>query len=532
MRFYGLQSAGIPVWMRALLLCLLSSCAFAGDTPQTIWFSALTTDTHTVTALASSGLEVSFVSSTPDVCKVSYTYLFGGLMPRFPYWAFQIVGLGKCSVTASQAGDSTYAAAAPVTRMLSIPAPLPQTIQFPPMVDVTFGQVYVGLSASATSGLPVSYASLTPTVCASSFYVDGSAGIHSPDLIILAPDVCSVAAAQSGNAAWLAAPTVTQSFTIKAGSGTSQAITFPPPGNATFGQTSTIPLNATASSGLPVSFASNSPAVCSVSGVNATILGVGACYITASQPGNASYNAAAPVVQSINVAPAQATDVSINHLESAIYGVQYSPGSLFSIYGSFMASGTVNATAPLPLSSNGTVVTFNGSPCPLLYVSATQINAQVPAEAFPGPATVAVSYNGTSASATIQVIAASPGFFTANGLAIAQHEDYSFVTIANPARAGEIVTFYGTGIGPVSPAVASGQPAPGSPNLAVSTTTYSATIGGTNARVNFLGLTPTLTGVMQLNLQVPAEIPSGLLPMVLTINGVSSAGVTIPVGEQ
>jgi uncharacterized protein (TIGR03437 family) len=61
---------------------------------------------------------------------------------------------------------------------------------------------------------------------------------------------------------------------------------------------------------------------------------------------------------------------------------------------------------------------------------------------------------------------------------------------------------------------------------------YSATLGGTNAPVNFLGLTPTLAGVMQLNLQVPAEIPSGLLPMVLTINGVSSVGVTIPVDGQ
>ena len=419
-----------------------------------------------------------------------------------------------------------------MTQTLSIPAPLAQTIQFPLIADINFGQAYVGLNASATSGLPVSYASLTPSVCASSVYVDGSAGIDEPDLIILTTGVCSIAATQAGNAVWLAAPAVTQSFTIKAASGTSQTITFLPPGNVTFGQTSTVPLKATTSSGLPLSFASNSPAVCSVSGASATIVGVCACDITATQPGNASYNAAAPVTQSFNVAPAHATDVSINYLESATNGVQYSPGSLFSIYGSFMASGTVNNTAPLPLSSNGTAVTFNGSACPLLYVSAKQINAQVPAEAAPGPATVAVSYNGTSASATMQVIAASPGFFTANGLAIAQHEDYGFVTIANPARAGEIVTFYGTGIGSVSPAVASGQPAPGSPNLAVSTTTYSAAIGGTNAPVNFLGLTPTLAGVMQLNLQVPAEIPSGLLPIVLTINGVSSAGVTIPVDGQ
>jgi uncharacterized protein (TIGR03437 family) len=45
-------------------------------------------------------------------------------------------------------------------------------------------------------------------------------------------------------------------------------------------------------------------------------------------------------------------------------------------------------------------------------------------------------------------------------------------------------------------------------------------------------LTPGLAGVMQLNLQVPAEIPSGFLTMYLTINGVSSFGVMIPVAGQ
>jgi uncharacterized protein (TIGR03437 family) len=527
----NLGDAGITVSMRVLLICLLSSHAFAGNTPQTIAFR-LTTDTHTLTALASSGLGVSFASTTPDVCSVRYTYLFDGVMPRYPFWAFQLVGLGTCSVTALQDGDSTYAAAAPVTQTLSIPARLPQVIQFPAIEDINFGQGYVGLNASATSGLPVSYASLTPAVCGIGGYSDGSAGISALIAGPVAPGVCSVAATQSGNAAWLAAPTVTQSFTIKPVTGISQTITFLPIGNVTFGQTTIIPLSATASSGLPVTFASSSPGVCSVSGASATILSVGECYVTASQPGNASYNAALQAEQFFNVAPAHATDVNINYLRSATGGGGgYSPGSLFSIYGSFMASGTMNVTAPLPLSSNGTVVTFNGIPCPLLYVSATQINAQVPAEAVPGPAGVVVSYNGTSAGATMYVSATSPDFFTDNALAIAQHADYSVVTFANPARTGEIVMFYGTGIGPISPAVASGQLAPSSSNLAVSTATYSATVAGTDAPVSFLGLTPTLAGVMQLNLQIPAAIPSGLLLMVLTIDG-SSAGVTIPVIGQ
>jgi uncharacterized protein (TIGR03437 family) len=66
----------------------------------------------------------------------------------------------------------------------------------------------------------------------------------------------------------------------------------------------------------------------------------------------------------------------------------------------------------------------------------------------------------------------------------------------------------------------------------VSTATYSATIDGIEAPVSFLGLTPGLAGVMQLNLQVPTEIPSGFLTMYLTVNGVTSFGVMIPVAGQ
>jgi uncharacterized protein (TIGR03437 family) len=360
-------------------------------------------------------------------------------------------------------------------------------------------------------------------------------------VVPIAPGVCTIAASQSGNAAWTAAPGVTQSFTITTAPAKKPQVIgvsppnyfYPPLPNVTFGQNATVPLNATASSGLPVSFASNTPAVCSVSVAEAAIVGVGECYITASQPGDATY-AAAHLSFGFNVNPAHPTDVTVNQVLSATRGINFSPGSLFSILGNFMGSGTATGTPPLPLSANGTVVRFNGSPCPLLYVSPTQINAQVPADAAPGLATVAVSYNGTSASATMQVETASPGFFSILGfsIAIAQHADYSSVTAASPARAGEIVTFYGTGIGPVSPAVASGQPAPYPPILAVSTATYSATVNGINAPVSYLGLTPGLAGVMQLNLQIPTEIDSGFLSMYLTINGVTSFGGTIPVAGQ
>jgi uncharacterized repeat protein (TIGR01451 family) len=60
-------------------------------------------------------------------------------------------------------------------------------------------------------------------------------------------------------------------------------------------------LSGTASSGLAVSFASNALKVCTISGSSVTIVGSGGCSITASQGGNASYSAAAPVTQKFTV---------------------------------------------------------------------------------------------------------------------------------------------------------------------------------------------------------------------------------------
>src|SRR6185437_13679032 len=65
------------------------------------------------------------------------------------------------------------------------------------------------------------------------------------------------------------------------------------------------------------------------------------------------------------------------------------PGSLITIFGTNMASGTATATnTPLPLNLNGTVVQIGNSFAPLLFVSPNQINAQVPFEISPGPVSV------------------------------------------------------------------------------------------------------------------------------------------------
>ena len=98
---------------------------------------------------------------------------------------------------------------------------------------------------------------------------------------------------------------------------------------------------------------------------------------------------------------------------------------------------------------------------------------------------------------------------------------------SNPAARGSVISVYLTGIGPVSPAVASGQPAPESP-LAVAQRVVTATVGGIIAHVEFAGLTPDSTGLAQVNLTVPTMQP-GEYPVVVSVGNVASNGPLISV---
>ena len=88
-----------------------------------------------------------------------------------------------------------------------------------------------------------------------------------------------------------------------------------------------------------------------------------------------------------------------------------------------------------------------------------------------------------------------------------------------------MITVFLTGIGPVDNPVATGAGAVASP-LSSATLPKSATIGGANSTVYFLGLTPATAGVAQANLAVPALSP-GTYPVVVTVGGVPSNGVTV-----
>jgi ribosomal protein S5 len=140
----------------------------------------------------------------------------------------------------------------------------------------------VTLSATSTSGLTVSFASITPTVCT----------VSGKTASLLTAGNCYLHALQTGNPDYAAAPIVTQLVVVTP---LSQTITWPAI-TATQYAASTLPLAATASSGLAVAFASTTPTVCTVAGTTASLLTTGTCILKATQTGNAIY-AAAPVLQ-------------------------------------------------------------------------------------------------------------------------------------------------------------------------------------------------------------------------------------------
>lgn len=164
---------------------------------------------------------------------------------------------------------------------------LNQTITFGPLAAKTFGDAPFTLGGTASSGLTVSYTSSNPSV----------ATVSGNTVTIVGAGTSTITANQPGNDVYNAAAPVNQVLTVNKAN---QTITFNPLPEKSLGDPP-FTLNATASSGLPVSYTSSNTSVATVSGNTVTILAVGSTTITALQAGNANYNAAPSVQQTLVV---------------------------------------------------------------------------------------------------------------------------------------------------------------------------------------------------------------------------------------
>jgi len=254
---------------------------------QTITFGAITSKVvgdpnFTLTATASSGLAVTYTSSNPAVATVTSA----GVVT--------IVGAGSTIITASQAGNATYNAAPSATQTLTVTSPskLNQTITFGALSAKTVGDASFTLTATASSGLAVTYTSSNPAVATVT-----SAGV----VTIVGSGTTIITASQAGNATYNAAANVGQNLVVSNPSKLNQTITFGTLPSKNVGDAS-FTLTATASSGLAVTYTSSNPSVATVTSAGVvTIVGAGTAVITANQAGNATYNAAESVLQSLTV---------------------------------------------------------------------------------------------------------------------------------------------------------------------------------------------------------------------------------------
>jgi uncharacterized protein (TIGR03437 family) len=225
------------------------------------------------------------------------------------------------------------------------------------------------------------------------------------------------------------------------------------------------------------------------------------------------------------------------HAASGAAGVAIAPGSLVTIYGTNLADTTGSASSlPLPQQISGTQVKIGDRVVPLLYTSAGQMNVQVPFDVPVDTQYQVAVQRGTELSVPepLVVAATQPGIFALNqhgtGQGVIMRSDQVTVAQAGtPAAIGETVVIYCTGLGAVTPSVASGAPAPAAP-VARTVNPVTVTIAGQTAQVQFSGLTPGFAGLYQVNAVVPTGVTaSNTVPVVVSVGGQSSPPVTMAV---
>ncbi len=236
---------------------------------------------------------------------------------------------------------------------------------------------------------------------------------------------------------------------------------------------------------------------------------------------------------------------------AASFTAALSAGTLVSLFGQRLAPFEQGAVRfPLRSQMASVIVKANGSAVPLVFVGPGQINFHLPYDVSTGPLTLTVTHAGAeSAPVALPALSnSSPGIFTLSqdgqgqgailiaGTGILAGPGSPFFSpLARPARKGEVVEIYCTGLGRIAGELpAAGLPAPAEPLLRTAQTP-SVTIGGAAAELLFSGLAPGFVGVYQVNARVPASVAAGPnVPLMIRMGENEPPGntVTLAVAEN
>ncbi|WP_289024957.1 IPT/TIG domain-containing protein, partial [uncultured Sphingomonas sp.] len=459
-----------------------------GSGSQTISFGALSnislsSSPPPLSATASSGLTVSFASTTPSVCTVSGTTV-------------TLVDRGLCSITASQAGDGNWSAASNVVQSFTV---TPATLVITPAA-ATGLQVGVSYSQAntATGGVtPYTYSlnagafvpgtslnsatgtvSGTPTVAGSFSYIVQVSDSQGPAVTATTP-VTTVTIAKGNQ---------TISFTSTA------------PAGATVGSPA-YAVTASASSLLGVSLSSTTTGVCTLTGNTVTFIATGTCIINANQAGDTNWNPAPQVQQSITVGAAQTVTASLSFSPTSL-GVGAN-GTLTITFANPNASATPDV-APL-LAGSALLSRVSGAPGGSCGATGSDAGANYQFGNFAIPSsgcTITLTYAGVTAGSSSGLVL---GAFTPSGYP---------TTPAAPSNAFAVVPTV-TGLSPNS--------GPVSQVVTVSGTGFSTTPGNNIVTFGTAG-TGTVTAASATSLTVTAPAAgTGAQPVTVGVNGQTSA---------
>ena len=354
---------------------------------QSITFGALSnmaysTTPITLTATSDSGLSVAYAVTVGG----SYAHVSGSTL-------YLDGAGGPVTVQSTQTGNTNYAAATPVSRSFTVNQ-ASQSISFGALADRAYTTTPFALTASADSSLPVTLS------------VDsGPATITGNNLTITGVGAVKVHAVQTGNANYLAASAVDQTFNVTQAS---QAISFGTLADRPY-TTTPFMVSATSNSGLPVLFSiASGPAT--IIGNSVTLTGVGVVKVHAVQTGNANYLAATAVDQTFNVTQASQT-ISFAALSDTPYSS--TPIALTATATSSLAVTYVVTAGGAYAHVSGSTLYLDGAGGPVTIHATQAGNAN-----YSAAAAIDCTFNVTQAAQTISFAALSDTPYSSTPIAL------------------------------------------------------------------------------------------------------------------
>jgi len=221
-----------------------------------------------------------------------------------------------------------------------------------------------------------------------------------------------------------------------------------------------------------------------------------------------------------------------------------SPNAIGVVYGQGLAYVTRSLAAgdlrdglmPTVLPGTGLRVLIGNVPAHIYYVSPTQVNFLVPANLRPGTVDFQVVQDAKAGPAVPLIIhSSSPGLFQQEaGVAVVSRGDGGIATRSSPAKPGDYVVLYATGLGDTVPPLIYGRVAKDAARIAAAREFHVLLNGRAvdPARVAYVGVTPGFGGLYQVNLRIPDDTPNDPEVRLAIGDTISPTGVMLPVRTE